>query len=81
IPTYTIITTDANEKMKELHDRMPAMLLKEEWSEWLDPNNNDTLALKSLLNPFPDDAMAFYPVSSKVGNVRNNSEELIRPKK
>ncbi|MGK7371311.1 MAG: SOS response-associated peptidase [Candidatus Halalkalibacterium sp. M3_1C_030] len=80
IPTYTIITTDANEKMKELHDRMPAMLLKNEWGKWLDPNNHDTDALKDLLDPFPDDAIAFYPVSKKVGNVRNNSEELIQPR-
>lgn len=80
IPTYTIITTDANEKMKELHDRMPAMLLKNEWDQWLDPNNHDMLALKELLDPFPDDAIAFYPVNKKVGNVRNNSEDLIRPK-
>lgn len=80
VPTYTIITTDANEKMMNLHDRMPAMLLKEEWSEWLDPGNQNTGALKELLKPFPDDALDYFEVSKKVGNVRNNSEELIKPK-
>ena len=79
IPTYTIITTDANEKMSRLHDRMPAMLLKEEWDFWLDPENHDTKALKEMLDPFPDDAIDFYPVSKKVNNVRNNSEELVEP--
>ena len=45
--------------MKELHDRMPAMLLKNEWETWLDPNNHDTAALKDLLDPFPDDAIEY----------------------
>jgi putative SOS response-associated peptidase YedK len=79
VPTYTIITTDANKKMEQLHDRMPVMLLKEEWDRWLDPDNNDTDALKELLRPFPDDAIDFYQVSKDVNNVRNNSEELINP--
>lgn len=77
IPTYSIITTDANEKMKDLHDRMPVMLLKEEWDEWLDPENHNTKALKDLLNPFPDDAIGYYQVSKDVNNVRNNSKELL----
>lgn len=77
IPTYTIITTDANRTMEELHDRMPAMLLREEWDEWLDRDNHDTGALQELLRPFPDDALAYYPVSKAVNNVRNNGPELI----
>ena len=77
IPTYSIITTDANQKMKDLHDRMPAMLLKEEWNEWLDPDNHNTQALKELLNPFPDDAIDYYQVSKAVNSVKNNSEELL----
>lgn len=79
IPTFTIITTDANEKIKNLHDRMPVMLLKEEWNEWLDPTNHDTDSLKELLRPFPEDALDYYRVSKKVSNVRNNSKELIEP--
>lgn len=77
IPTYTIVTTDANRTMEELHDRMPAMLLKEEWDEWLDRDNHDTGALQELLRPFPDDALSYYPVSKAVNNVRNNGPELI----
>ena len=78
IPTYSIITTNANEKMSNLYDRMPAMLLKEEWDEWLDPENHNTKALKDLFNPFPDDAIDFYQVDKAVNNVRNNSEELLK---
>lgn len=79
IPTYTIITTDANEKLKELHGRMPVILMKQEWNEWLDPNNHDTNSLKELLSPFPEDALDYYRVSKKVSNVQNNYRELIEP--
>src|SRR5699024_77800 len=77
VPTYSIITTEANEAMSELHDRMPAMLLKEEFEEWLDPTNADTAGLKELLRPFPDDAIGFYEVSKAVNKGSNKSEELV----
>lgn len=77
VPSYSIITTEANEKMSELHDRMPVMLLKEEWEEWLDPDNHNTKSLKDLLNPFSDDAIDFHQVDKKVGKVSNNSPDLI----
>ncbi|SHG52943.1 Putative SOS response-associated peptidase YedK [Fodinibius roseus] len=78
VPTYSIITTQANKKMIELHDRMPVMLLKEEWAEWLDPSNQNTNALKDLLNPFSDDAIGFHQVDKSVGKIQNNSKELIK---
>lgn len=78
VPTYAIITTDANKKMAALHERMPVMLLQEEWNEWLDPTNHNTQALKDLLNPFPDDAIDYHEVDQKVGKVSNNSPELLK---
>lgn len=78
ISTYTIVTTQANNKMKDLHGRMPVMLLREEWDQWLDPGNQDTTALQQLMDPFPDDAIDFYQVSKQVNSVRNNSPDLIR---
>ena len=79
INSYTIITTDANGPMSELHDRMPAMLLPEEFSQWLDPGNSDTHMLSDLLRPWPDEDIEFYRVSDEVGNVRNNHPELLEP--
>ncbi len=58
---------------------MPAILIKDEWAKWLDPTNDDTEALKELLQSFPDDALDYYPVSKKVNNVENNEKELIQP--
>jgi len=77
VPTYSIITTEANNTMTELHDRMPVMLLKEEFDEWLDPTNRNASGLKELLKPFPDDAIGFHEVGKAVGKVQNNSKKLI----
>jgi len=77
VPTYSIVTTEANETMSELQNRMPAMLLKEEFDEWLDPTNCNTAGLKELLKPFPDDAIEFHKVNKKVVNMKNNSKKLI----
>ena len=79
VNSYTIITTDANEPMTELHDRMPALLLQEEFDTWLDPSNHNTNSLQDLIRPWPDDDIEFYRVNDEVGNVRNNQPELIEP--
>ncbi|SRR6056297_795655 len=79
VNSYTIITTDANALIEELHDRMPAMLMPEEFDTWLDPSFHDTNALQDLIHPWPDDDIKFYRVNQEVGNVRNNQRELIEP--
>lgn len=79
VNSYTIITTGANKPIEELHDRMPAMLLPEEFDTWLDPDNQDTDGLQDLLHPWPDDDIDFYKVSQAVNNVRNSGRELIEP--
>ena len=79
VNSFTIITTSANKTMEDLHDRMPAMLLPEEFDFWLDPNNSDLSALKDLLRPWPDDAMTIYRVGVEVNNARNNGARLIEP--
>lgn len=76
ISTCTIITTEANELVKDIHDRMPVMLAPEEESIWLDPEQSlDTL--QAMLTPFPPDKMQAYPVSPIVGNVKNDRPECI----
>jgi putative SOS response-associated peptidase YedK len=79
INSYTIITTEANKPMAQLHDRMPAMLLDDELKIWLDSQNEDTAMLRSMLKPWPDDDITFYRVAQEVNNVRNNGEQLIEP--
>lgn len=81
VNSYSIITTTANRTMSELHDRMPAMLLPDEFDTWLDPTNTDTPSLQDLLRPWPDDDIQYYRVSQDVNNVRNSGAHLIEPYK
>ena len=75
--TCTVITTSANALMAPIHDRMPAMLEREQWSEWLDGDEHDLAALGALLAPAPAGVLEAYPVSTAVNAVRNKGSELI----
>lgn len=75
--TCTIITTRANEPMSELHDRMPVLLPRSAWDEWLDPEDHDTEALGRLLVPAPAELITFHAVSTEVNSARNRGEHLI----
>lgn len=82
IPSFTIITTDNNKTVGEIHNskpRMPVILTPEDFDWWLDPENQNTKAIKEsgVFEPYPDDGMYRYQVSQKVNNVRNNGPELV----
>ena len=51
---------------------MPVVLKPEAWPQWLGEEPADEARLKSLLAPYPSDGMVCWPVSARVGNVRNN---------
>lgn len=75
-----IITTNPNDLVETLHDRMPVILSKEEEESWLDPESTHT-ELQSLLDPYPSELTSFYPISSKVNSVKNNFPEILKPRK
>lgn len=75
--SVTIITTTPNDTMAPIHDRMPVILGRDDWSTWLDRDNEDLDMLGRLLVPAPDDLLTTTPVSTQVNNVRNNGPELI----
>lgn len=77
--TCTVITTSANATMRPVHDRMPVILDRASWDEWLDPRNGDTAALGALLVPAADDVLVMHPVSTEVNNVRNRGPHLCLP--
>src|SRR6478752_2156177 len=77
--TCTVITTDAEDDVGHIHDRMPLMVEKDRWSSWLDPTTKDKDALLGLLVPASPGALEAYPVSTAVSNVRNNGPELMEP--
>jgi len=76
--TYSIITTDPNELMEPIHDRMPVILHRKDYERWLAPADPAYLPV-DLLRPFPAEEMTAWKVSSAVGNVRNDDPSLIRP--
>ncbi len=81
LPTFTIITTEPNELMSSIHNRMPAILPEKHFEQWLDRDFKDTEKLQKLLAPYPAGAMKAYPVSRFVSNSRNDSAECMRESK
>ncbi len=79
IESCTIITTDANELLKPIHDRMPVILPETEYERWLDPSTQNPAAFQPLLKPYNSDAMQVYPVSTRVNDPKNDDSECIAP--
>jgi putative SOS response-associated peptidase YedK len=79
VRSFVIITTTPNELCAELHNRMPVVLKPEGWPVWLGEQPATVPELKALLAPYPSDDMICWPVSARVGNVRNNDSSLIEP--
>ena len=75
----TIITTEPNDLVRPIHDRMPAILPKDAEDFWLDSAVEDPARLLDLLRPYPADGMAAYAVSTLVNSVKNDSPECIEP--
>lgn len=75
IETCTIITTEANELMRPIHDRMPVIISSQNYEQWLDPEKGKT----ELLQPYPAEQMTVYPVSTQVNNSKIDRAECIQP--
>lgn len=78
LETYTIITTDPNELMEPIHNRMPVILAPRDYGRWLEPGDPQRPPV-DLLRPYDAEQMTAWKVSRAVGNVRNNSPGLIEP--
>jgi putative SOS response-associated peptidase YedK len=79
IRTFAIITTTPNELCAELHNRMPVVLKPDVWPAWLGEEPASVPDLKAMLAPYPSHGMISWPVSTRVGNVKNNDPSLIEP--
>jgi putative SOS response-associated peptidase YedK len=76
--TCTIVTTDALGPLTAVHDRMPLLLPRDRWAEWL----GEAPSSEDLLAPPPTallEALEIRPVGAAVGNVRNNGAQLLAP--
>src|SRR5205809_8050029 len=77
--SFAIITTTPNELCAELHDRMPVVLKPDVWPGWLGEEPAEPAQLKAMLAHYPSAEMMCWPVSSRVGNVKDNDASLIEP--
>jgi putative SOS response-associated peptidase YedK len=81
LETFTILTTDPNELMQSIHNRMPVILEPRDYERWLDSGGGNSGELArppvDLLRPYPAEKMKAWQVSQRVGNVRNNDPELL----
>jgi putative SOS response-associated peptidase YedK len=79
VRSFTNITTTPNDLCAELHNRMPVVLGRQVWPEWLGEEPADLPRLKALLAPYLSEEMTCWPVSTRVGSVKNNDPSLIEP--
>lgn len=79
VRSCTIITTEANDLLRPIHERMPVILPRELEEFWLDGDITDSAALTDVLSPYPEGPMEVYEVSPLVNKATNNGADLIVP--
>jgi putative SOS response-associated peptidase YedK len=77
VQSCTIITTEPNELMASIHNRMPAILRPGAYEDWLNPELRDSDVLTHLLRSYPAELMKARPVSKLVNNPRNDTLEIL----
>jgi putative SOS response-associated peptidase YedK len=73
IPTFAIITTDANERVAEIHNRMPLILASADYVRWL----SDEYDPRDLMRPFPAEPMRMWPISTRVNKPENDDPSIV----
>lgn len=80
INTYSIMTTEPNEEMLDIHNRMPVILHRDDEADWLSPaNDNNISVLEALLAPYEDGGLELYQVSKDVNIAKTNEARLMLP--
>ena len=76
LTTCVALTTEANDRVSQVHNRMPVLLTKDGVAQWL---SDDVAAPLHLANDIPDDAVEYLAVSTDVNNARNHGPQLLEP--
>ena len=79
VRSVCLITTEPNELMRPIHDRMPVIIPRDSYGTWLDPTNEDAKQLRGLIASYPAARMEAYPVSKAVSRSGNEGKSLIEP--
>ena len=75
IRTFAIITTDANDLVADIHDRMPVILAPADYVRWL----SDEPDPRELMQPFPAALMRMWPISTRVNKPENDDPSIVEP--
>jgi putative SOS response-associated peptidase YedK len=76
VRTFAIITTDANELVAPIHDRMPVILASKDYDRWLSPVELDP---RDLLKPYPSEPLTMWPISTRVNSPENDDLSIMDP--
>ena len=79
IESCTLLTTQPNELLSQVHNRMPVILNPDDFDLWLDISAQNASAVQHLLRPYPGDEMRYYPVSTYVNSPYNDGPGCIEP--
>ncbi|MFG0330628.1 MAG: SOS response-associated peptidase [Phycisphaerales bacterium] len=78
IDSFTILTTEANELCRDVHDRMPVIIDRDHYERWLDTDSSeDSNSIDDLLRPYPSELMDRRPVSTRVNRPQNDDASLV----
>jgi putative SOS response-associated peptidase YedK len=77
VESCTILTTEANDLVRPIHDRMPAIIAPADYDRWLDPAVADADALMPLLRPYASEPMTAYAVSPLVNSPANDEPACV----
>lgn len=78
LETFTILTTEPNELLRSIHNRMPVIVNAADFEKWLDPGS-DPKSLETILHPIAADALEAYPVSRRVNKPSHDEPDCIEP--
>ncbi len=75
VRTFAVVTTDANELVADIHDRMPVILAPGDYVRWLgeEPDPRD------LMRPYPAGLMRMWPISTRVNKPENDDASIVEP--
>jgi putative SOS response-associated peptidase YedK len=79
VESFTIITTEPNELIRPIHNRMPVILRPEDEEQWLDVSRTSFAKARSLLKPLPEELMDAHDVSPIVNSAKYDGPECIKP--
>lgn len=79
LKTCAILTTEANELMRPIHDRMPVIVPKNLEALWLNPQIHSERELAPILQPYPPEEMEAFEVSRLVNSPKHDRPECIQP--